>query len=126
MWRTGSVGESGPFIGLGYGYTIELAKRMAAAGRAGHARAFELKDAMLDELPEEPDVLSFTVDEAVDGMSWYSWGRAQTLAWLWRTIDARLAAFGITPSAASTLATTAMDGALKPEVAELIQKLREL
>ncbi len=125
MWRTGSVGESGPFIGLEYGYTIELAKRIAAT-REGHARAFELKAEMMAELPEEPDVLSFTVDEAVDGMSWYSWGRAQTLAWLCRTIDARLAAFGITPSASSTLAAAAMDGALKPEVAALIQKLREL
>ena len=107
MWRTGSVGESGPFIGLGYGYTIELAKRITTRGRA---RAFELKTEMLAELPIEPDVLSFTDQEIVDGMAYYSWSIARTLQWLRETIKERLGSLGLTA----------------PMDAALVQRLRAL
>jgi hypothetical protein len=62
----------------------------------------------------------------VDGMAYYSWSIDRTRAWLRDTIEERLAAFGIAPSAAQTLAAAAMDGALKPEVAALVQRLRAL
>jgi len=81
MWRTGSCGESGPFIGLSYPYSIALIKRMAS-DPDGHDNAFALK-AEVCALPE-PDVLrDFTVQEVLDGMAGsYSWSRERTLAWL--------------------------------------------
>ena len=81
MWRTGSCGESGPFIGLSYPYSIALVKRMAADPN-GYANAFALKTEVC-ALPE-PDVLrDFTVQEVIDGMAGsYSWDRGRTLAWL--------------------------------------------
>lgn len=81
MWRTGSCGESGPFIGLSYPYSIALVKRMWA-DPDGHARAFVLKQEVC-ALPE-PDVLrDFTVQEIIDGMAGsYSWPRARTLEWI--------------------------------------------
>ena len=81
MWRTGSCGESGPFIGLSYPYSIALVKRMAADPN-GYANAFALKTEVC-ALPE-PDVLrDFTVQEVIDGMAGsYSWDRARTMDWL--------------------------------------------
>jgi hypothetical protein len=88
MWRTGSCGESGPFIGLSYPYSIALVKRMAA-DPDGHANAFLLKTEVC-ALPE-PDVLrDFTVQEVIDGMAGsYSWKRERTMAWLAETVMAR-------------------------------------
>ncbi|MGL4651765.1 MAG: hypothetical protein ACRC1H_20320 [Caldilineaceae bacterium] len=82
-WRTGSCGESGPFIGLSLPYSIALIKRMGA-DPDGHANAFALRDAVCAE--PEPDVLrDFTVQEIVDGMAGsYGWSRARTLGWLAR------------------------------------------
>lgn len=83
MWRQGSVGESGPFIGLSYPYSIALIKRMAADPN-GYANAFALKTEVC-ALPE-PDVMrDFTVQEVIDGMAGsYSWSRARSLGWLSR------------------------------------------
>lgn len=81
MWRTGSCGESGPFIGLSYAYSIALVKRMDA-DPDGRRNAFSLRDAVC--AAPEPDVLrDFTVQEVIDGMAGsYGWSRERTLAWL--------------------------------------------
>jgi hypothetical protein len=76
QWRTGSCGESGPFIGLSYGWTCELARRM---DRWPGVDAFDLKQQMFAELAEEPDLLrDFTEQEVVDGMAHYSWPAERT------------------------------------------------
>jgi hypothetical protein len=76
QWRTGSCGESGPFIGLSYGWTCELARRM---DRWPGVDAFDLKQQMFAELAEEPDLLrDFTEQEVVDGMAYYSWPAERT------------------------------------------------
>ncbi len=90
MWRTGSCGEAGPFIGLSYPYSIALVKRLRDTQSVGHGvtdpdgrrNAFALK-AEVCALPE-PDVLrDFTVQEVIDGMAGsYSWGRDRTMTWL--------------------------------------------
>lgn len=82
-WRTGTCGESGPFIGLSYPYSIALVKRMAA-DPDGRANAFRLC-AEVTATPE-PDVLrDFTVQEIIDGMAGsYGWSRTRTLGWLSR------------------------------------------
>lgn len=81
MWRTGSCGESGPFIGLSYPYSIALVKRMRT-DPDGHRNAFRLCAEV--ETEPEPDVLrDFTVQEVIDGMAGsYSWDRARTMDWL--------------------------------------------
>ena len=80
-WRTGSCGESGPFIGLSYPYSIALVKRMWA-DPDGHARAFVLKQEVC-ALPEPNVLRDFTVKEIVDGMAGsYSWPAARTLKWI--------------------------------------------
>jgi hypothetical protein len=80
MWRTGSCGEAGPFIGLGYGWTCELARRMA---RWPDVDPFHLKQQMFAEPMEEPDLLrDFTEQEVVDGMAHYSWDEDRTRAFL--------------------------------------------
>ncbi len=88
MWRTGSCGESGPFIGLSFPHSIALVKRMAA-DPDGHRNAFRLC-AEVAAAPE-PDVLrDFTVQEVIDGMAGsYSWDRAHTLDWLKELVLAR-------------------------------------
>ena len=85
LWRTGSCGESGPFIGLSFPYSIALVKRMDA-DVDGRANAFALRDAVCAE--PEPNVLrDFTLKEIVDGMAGsYSWPAARTLAWLKETV----------------------------------------
>lgn len=76
MWRTGSCGEAGPFIGLGYGWTCELARRM---DRWPDVDAFHLKHQMFADLAEEPDLLrDFTEQEVIDGMAHYSWSAVRT------------------------------------------------
>lgn len=87
MWRTGSCGESGPFIGLSYPYSIALVKAMAA-DPDGRRNAFALRDTVCAE--SEPNVLrDFTVQEVLDGMAAsYSWSNARTLEWL-RDLAAR-------------------------------------
>ena len=79
MWRQGSCGESGPFIGLSYPYSIALVKRMNTDGRAN---AFSLKTEIC--AGPKPDVFrDFTVQEIIDGMGGsYSWNRERTLDWL--------------------------------------------
>jgi hypothetical protein len=80
VWRTGSCGESGPFIGLGYGWTCELACRMVARPEAD---PFILKTEMLEEFDEEPDLLNdFTEDEVIQGMAHYSWPESRTREFL--------------------------------------------
>ncbi len=82
MWRTGSCGESGPFIGLGYGWTCELARRMS---NNPDVDPFHLKQQMFAEPMEEPDLLrDFTEQEVVDGMAHYSWPAERTRAFLAR------------------------------------------
>jgi hypothetical protein len=78
-WRTGSCGESGPFIGLGYGWSVELVKRWNAAN-CDQDGVWALKAQMLADLATEPNLLSdFTEQEVVDGMaSSYSWPPEQT------------------------------------------------
>ncbi len=87
MWRTGSCGEAGPFIGLPYPQSIALVKRMVA-DPDGRRNAFALK-AEVCALPE-PDVLrDFTVQEVIDGMAGsYSWSRECSLGWLTERVAA--------------------------------------
>ena len=126
VWRQGSMGESGPFIGLGYGYTIELAKRMAAAG-AGSAGAFALKYIMLREMPDEPDPLDYTDAEIIDGMAWYSWDAERTRVWIQLLLGDALADEGIAMGLLRALLDTpAADDALRPAVATLVRRLRIL
>jgi hypothetical protein len=86
-WRTGSCGESGPFIGLSYPYSIALIKRMAS-DPDGHTNAFRLRDAVCAS--DQPDVLrDFTVQEVIDGMAGsYSWSRERSLDWLTELVAA--------------------------------------
>lgn len=129
IWRQGSVGESGPFIGLGYGHTIELAARIAveeAISRgSGRRRAFELLATMLKEMPEEPDVLSYPDDAIIDGMAWYSWDPERTRAYIRGLLIDALAFDSITGATLTTLLENpAADGALRPAIAANIQRLR--
>jgi hypothetical protein len=84
-WRQGSCGESGPFIGLSYPYSIALIKRMASDPE-GRSKAFELRDAVCAE--PEPDVMrAFKIQEIIDGMRGsYSWTPARTLEWVKETV----------------------------------------
>ncbi len=87
LWRMGSCGESGPFIGLGYGWTCELARRMA---RWPGANAFDLKQQMFADLTEEPDLLrDFSVEEVLDGMAHYSWTAERTMEMLSQLVGQR-------------------------------------
>jgi len=124
VWRQGSLGESGPFIGLGFGYTIELAKRIAAAGAVD---AFALKYAMLREMPDEPDPLDYTDAEIIDGMAWYSWNAERTRSWIELLLVDALALEGLSGAVLTGhLVVPAADAALRPAVAALIQRLRTL
>ncbi len=90
-WRTGSCGESGPFIGLSYGWTCELARRM---DRWPEVDAFDLKAQMFAEMAVEPDLLrDFTEQEVVDGMAHYSW-RPERAREMLAALRARAAAEG--------------------------------
>jgi hypothetical protein len=79
MWRTGSCGESGPFIGLGDGWSVELVRRWGAAG-CGRDGVWALKEQMFADLPEEPDLLKdFTEQQVIDGMATsYGWSAERT------------------------------------------------
>ena len=132
LWRQGSMGESGPFIGLSYGHTIELATRMAAvdaaAGEgAGRRSAFSLLAAMLRDMPEEPDPLDYPDDAIITGMTWYSWDAERTRVWIRGLLIEDLEFDSITGVTLTTLLENpAADGALRPKVAATIQRLRVL
>ena len=81
MWRQGSCGEAGPFIGLSYGHSVALVKKMRDnPGR----NVWELKQMVLCDYPEEPDLLrDFTEDEVYEGMgASYSWTNDRTRGYL--------------------------------------------
>jgi hypothetical protein len=127
VWRQGSLGESGPFIGLGFGYTIELAKRIAGAAAAAAVDAFALKYAMLREMPDEPDPLDYTDAEIIDGMAWYSWNAERTRVWIQLLLGDALADEGISMGLLRALLDTpAADDALRPAIATLVRRLRIL
>ncbi len=82
MWRQGSVGEAGPFIGLSFGRSVLLVQRMVLnPGRD----AFELLRELEAELreDEEPDLLAMPEETVIYGMARsYSWPRERTLEML--------------------------------------------
>lgn len=130
-WRQGSCGESGPFIGLSYGHSIELAKRMAAADAVkpgdGRRNAFNLLLDIIRDRPAEPNPLTYTDAEIIDGMGWYSWDPERTRVWIRMLLVEALAVEGIASPVLETLvANPAADVALIPEVVALLTRLRGL
>lgn len=97
MWRTGSCGESGPWIGLSYGWGCELSRRWA---RWPDVDPFHLKQQMFADLATEPDLLrDFTEDEVIRGMGAYSWSAERTRTHLAELRAERAAAAGGAPAA---------------------------
>lgn len=82
MWRQGSVGESGPFIGLSFGRSVLLVQRM---DEHPSRDAFDLLYELEAELREgeEPDLLAMPEEVVIHGMACsYSWPRERTLEML--------------------------------------------
>lgn len=90
MWRMGSCGEAGPFIGLSYGHSIALVQRWQENPGAD---IWDLKAEVLRDFPEEPDILGFTANEIYEGMATsYSFSHERTSKMLKRLQAKRLAA----------------------------------
>ena len=74
-------GESGPFIGLSFPYSIVIVKRTLRDPN-GRRNAFRLC-AEVEGEPVPYVMRDFTVQEVIDGMAGsYSWSRTRTLDWL--------------------------------------------
>ena len=83
MWRQGSVGESGPFIGLSFGRSVLLVQRMEENPDRDAFDLLHELEAELDATEAEPDLLAMPEELVIRGMAnSYSWPRERTLEML--------------------------------------------